>query len=56
MNISRSLYLHFILTVFFGTFVGQSNVSRLVKVFIVTDLSIYTFFYNMFRFAKIYAI
>ena len=28
---------------FFGTFVGQSNVLRLIKVFIVTNLAIHTF-------------
>ena len=41
--------------VFFGTFLVQSNVLRLIKVFIVTDLVIQSF-YDMFRFAKMYAI
>ena len=53
-NISRPLYLHFILTsmvskgvcyVVFGTFVGQSNVLRLIKVFTVTDLPIHAGFF-----------
>ena len=40
---------------FSGTFFGQSNVLRLIIVFVVADLPIYGFFYHMFRFAKIYA-
>ena len=52
INISRPLYLHFILTstvredmlFVFGTFFGLSNVLRLIKVFIVADFPIHSYF------------
>ena len=33
---------------FFGTFVGQSNVLRLIEVFTVTDLPIHTFLLHVY--------